>query len=156
VFGNSTTRPPYSSCVVQWWGIFHLCGVVNKQNFTYWAVTENKTGVALVAWIPFALYLGDCIVWCGRIRYMGSVHFYSLYGIVTVNSDRCCEMLENLLRPKLNILHDMDNCLVSTGSGNIHTCQRTMGILREMSKVIWSHCEVTLVGLSVHMIFSSV
>ena len=51
---------------------------------------------------------------------------------VTVNSDRYCEMLETFLRPKLNMLHDMDNVWFQQDRTTANTSRRAMGILREM------------------------
>ena len=51
---------------------------------------------------------------------------------VTVNSDGYCEMLETFLRPKLNMLHDMDNVWFQQDGATAHTSRRAMGILRKM------------------------
>ena len=51
---------------------------------------------------------------------------------VTVNSDRYCEMLETFLRPKLNMLHDMDNVWLQQNGAPAHISRRAMWILREM------------------------
>ena len=51
---------------------------------------------------------------------------------VTVNSDRYCEMLETFFRPKLNMLHDMDNDWFQQDGATAHTSRRKTGILRDM------------------------
>ena len=51
---------------------------------------------------------------------------------VTVNSDLYCEMLETFLRPKLNMLHNIDNVWYQYDGATAHTSQCAMRILREM------------------------
>ena len=52
---------------------------------------------------------------------------------VTVNTDQFCEMLETFLRPKLNMLHDMDNVWFQQYAATTHTSRRAKGILKEIS-----------------------
>jgi hypothetical protein len=54
---------------------------------------------------------------------------------VTVTSDRCCAMLENFLRPKLDDLfyeHGAENVWFQQVGATAHTSRRPLGILREM------------------------
>ena len=64
-------------------------------------------------------------VWCAVAEFViwGPYFFEENNVTVAVYSDRDCEMLETFLRPKLNMLHDMDIA---------RTSRRAMGILREM------------------------
>ena len=41
-------------------------------------------------------------------------------------------MLKTFLRPKLNMLHDIDNVWFQQNGATAHTSLRAMGILREM------------------------
>ena len=59
-------------------------------------------------------------------------YFFEEDVTVTVNSDRYCEMLKIFLRPKLNMLHNMENAWFQQDGATAHTFQRAMGILREM------------------------
>ncbi len=73
-------------------------------------------------------------VWCvvAEFGIWGPYFFKEDNVTVTVNSDRYCEMLETFLRPKLNMLHDMDNVWFQQDGATAHTSRRAMGILREM------------------------
>ena len=60
------------------------------------------------------------------------LYFFEDNVTVAVNSDRYCEMLETFCRPKLSMLHDMDNVWFQQDGATAHTSRRAMGILREM------------------------
>ena len=73
-------------------------------------------------------------VWCAvaELGIWGLYFFLEDNVTVTVNSDQYCEMLETFLRPKLNMLDDMDNVWFQQDGATAHTSRRAMGILREM------------------------
>ena len=72
-------------------------------------------------------------VWCTVAEFgiWGPYFFEEDKVTVTVNSDRYCEMLETFLRPKLNMLHDIDNVWFQQDGATAHTSRRAMGILKE-------------------------
>ena len=107
---------------------FHLCGAVNKQNFRYWA--ENNPRELHKR----PLHCPRVTVWCAVAEFgiWGPYFFEDNNVTVTVNSDRYCEMLETFLRPKLNMLNDMDNVWFQQDGATAHTSRRAMGILRDM------------------------
>ena len=104
---------------------FHLCGTVNKQNFRL----ENSPRELHEH--PF--HCPQVTVWCAVAEFgIWGPYLFEEYVTVTVNSDRYCEMLQTFLRPKLNMLHNMDNAWFQQDGATAHTFQRAMGILREM------------------------
>ena len=81
---------------------FHLCGTVNKQNFRL----ENSPRELHER----PLHCPQMTVWCAVAEFgIWISYFFEEDVTVTVNSDRYCEMLQTFLRPKLNMLHHMDN-----------------------------------------------
>ena len=107
---------------------FHLCGSVNKQNFRYWAESNPRE------LHERPLHCPRVTVWCAVAEFgiWGPYFFEENNVTVTVNSNRYCDMLETFLRPKLNMLHDMDNVWFQQDGATAHTSRRAMGILREM------------------------
>ena len=104
---------------------FHLCGTVNKQNFRL----ENSPRELHKR----PLHCPQVTVWRAVAEFgIWDPNFFEEDVTVTVNSDRYCEMLKTFLRPKLNILHNMDNAWFQQDGATAHTFQRGMGILREM------------------------
>jgi hypothetical protein len=79
---------------------------------------------------------GYCVVchfwvWCA-----GCVLFFEEDDVtVKVISDRCCAMLENFLRPKLDELfdeHGAENVWLQQDGVTAHASRPSLGILREM------------------------
>ena len=104
---------------------FHLCGTVNKQNFRL----EKSPGELHKR----PLHCPQVTVWYAVAEFgIWGPYFFEEDATVTVNSDRYCEMLKTFLRPKLNMLHNMDNAWFQQDGARAHTFQRAMGILREM------------------------
>ena len=81
---------------------FHLCGIVNKQNFRYWAV-DNPRELH-----ERPLHSPRVTVWCAIAEFgMWGPYFFEEEGVtLTVTSDRYCDMLRNFLRPKLDELEE--------------------------------------------------
>ena len=104
---------------------FHLCGTENKQNFRL----ENSP----CELHERSFHCPQVTVWCAVAEFgIWSPYFFEEDVTVTVNSDRYCEMLKTFLRPKLNMLHKMNNAWFQQDGATAHTFQCAMGLLREM------------------------
>ena len=104
---------------------FHLRGTVNMQNFRL-----EKSPRELH---ERSLHCPQVTIWCAVAEFsIWGPYFFEEDVTVTVNSDRYCEMLKTFLRPKLNMLHNMDDAWFQLDEATAHTFQRAMGILREM------------------------
>lgn len=108
---------------------FHLTGIVNKQNFRYWA----KDNPQIIHERP--LHSPKLTVWCA-VSQFGVIgpYFFEEEG-VTVNSGRYVLMLQNFLQPR------MEEIVEEEGLGDFwfqqdgatpHTARISLNVLREM------------------------
>jgi inhibitor of nuclear factor kappa-B kinase subunit alpha len=105
---------------------FHLCGAVNRQNLRYWDVKNPQ----VVRERP--LHSPKVTVWCAisESEIWGPYFFEDNDVTVTVDTNRYCQMLEDVVRPKLD---DMNNAVFFQQDGaTCHTSSRSMTLLREL------------------------
>ena len=67
-----------------------------------------------------------------RLGVLGPYVFEEGCETVTVTSNRYFEMLENLLRPRLEEFDDSEDFRFRQHGATTHTARRSLGILREM------------------------
>jgi len=106
---------------------FYLYGTVNRQNFRYWVV-DNAHDLH-----ERPLHSLRVTVWCAIAKFgMWGLYFFEEEGVtVTVTSDQYCDMLQNVLRPKLDELEEEYVWFQQDGA-TVHTSCHSLSILREM------------------------
>jgi len=67
-----------------------------------------------------------------RLGVVGPYFFEEGGENMTVTSNRCCEMLENFLRPRLEEFDDSEYFWFQQVGTTAHTARRLLGILREL------------------------
>jgi hypothetical protein len=110
---------------------FHMSGIVNKQNFRYWAVENPQKLYQRSLQSPYVT------VWCAVSDFgVLGPYFFEENGLrVTVNSDRYCHMIETFLRPNLNQIarnHVEGEVWFQQDGATAHTSRRSLDILREL------------------------
>lgn len=110
---------------------FHLSGIVNKQNFRYWA--ENNPRI--IEERP--LHSPKVTVWCA-VSQFGVIgpYFFEEEGVtVTVNSTRYVSMLHNFLEPRMDEIveeHGLGDLWFQQDGATAHTARISLNVLREM------------------------
>jgi hypothetical protein len=106
---------------------FHISEAVNKQNFRYWAERNPRELQERRFHSP------RVTVWCvvADFGVIGPYFFEKGGATITVTADRCVEMSEIFLRPKLD---DMDTEYVwfQQDVATADRARRSLGVLREM------------------------
>lgn len=101
---------------------FHLTSTVNKQNYRYWSEINPQE----LNQRP--LHTPKVTVWCaiGDFEVWGPFFFEENAVMVTVRSNRYCDLFQNFVRSKVNEL------LNDHGQQDGVTSHTSMGIMREM------------------------
>ena len=111
---------------------FHLNGMVNKQNFRYWA-TENPREI-----YKRPLHSPKVTVWCamGKTAIIGPYFFEDNHGnAVTVNSERYIEMINSFFVPALRRRHiTIQHVWFQQDGATAHTARASMAVLRPLFK----------------------
>lgn len=106
---------------------FYLNGIVNKQNYRYWA-SENPRGLQ-----QRPLHSPKVTVWCGIAKSgIFGPFFFEEHGItVTVNSARYINMFENFFLPELQRrgINRRDAWFQQDGA-TAHTARASMDVIR--------------------------
>lgn len=105
---------------------FHLSGCVNKQNMRYWAETNPRQ----LHQRP--LHSPKVTVWCAisSVGIIGPWFFEEDERVVTVNSDRYVNMLEEFFVPRLDEM-DLRDVWFQQDGATAHTARSSMALLRE-------------------------
>lgn len=110
---------------------FHLSGIVNKQNFRYWA--ENNPQIIRER----PLHSPKLTVWCA-VSQFGVIgpYFFEEEGVtVTVNSRRYVSMLQNFLQPRMEEIVEeegLGDLWFQQDGATAHTARNSLNVLREM------------------------
>lgn len=107
---------------------FHLSGVVNKQNFRYWA-SENPRQLH-----EKPLHSDKLTVWCGISRnfIIGPYFFQENGRTVTVNTDRYLTMLREFFLPQLRRRRiNLNTVWFQQDGATCHTSRAAMEFLRQ-------------------------
>ena len=111
---------------------FHLNGMVNTQNFRYWA-TENPREIH-----ERPLHSPKVTVWCamGKTAIIGPYFFEDNHGnAVTVNSERYIEMINSFFVPALRRRHmTIQHVWFQQDGATAHTARASMAVLRPLFK----------------------
>lgn len=108
---------------------FHLNGVVNRQNFRYWACENPRTLHEL------PLHSPKVTVWCGvgKFGIVGPYFFEENGNTVTVTADRYVNMVKTFLKTELRRRRiNLPDVYFQQDGATAHTARVSMAAVRQM------------------------
>ena len=81
-------------------------------------------------WAMYIVHSPTITVWCAilELEIWGPYLFEKNGHTITVNIDRHCQMLEDLVRPKLDEIEDIENLWLMQDGATCHTSRRSIAL----------------------------